>query len=235
MPRKQKRKRDPDRSHGRGPVVALVPRHLAHSPPTMQGAGWTCTRLTPHAAERLCSLLSSTRPTGPAWHPHNAPGQQGNDLPLLQRALLGSSAWAKWQPAVRETLSELHELLCPECGRAISSHQFVSCDLNRVRPKAALWPHVDKLIGDCRVVLLVMLQPAAIGGHFRVARREGVAWRDVDGASALARRERDTVVVPLRECGDVCVISGMRMVHEVTKVSGPSDRFTMAFDLRCCV
>ena len=76
-------------------------------------------------------------------------------------------------------------------------------------------------------------------GHFRVARREGVdegvAWRDVDGASALARRERDTVIVPLRECGDVCVISGERMVHEVTKGSGPSDRFTMALTLRCCV
>ena len=64
---------------------------------------------------------------------------------------------------------------------------------------------------------------------------EGVAWRDVDGASALARRERDTVIVPLRECGDVCVISGERMVHEVTKVSGPSDRFTMVLTLRCCV
>ena len=236
MGRKRKRQRDPDRSHGRRPAVAPTPRHRAHGSVATQGQGWFCWRLEASVAQELQRLLNSTRLTGPAFQAHSEPGQQGNDLAMVQRPLHGSGLWRTWKGPLRAAIASMHGLMCPCCRSSLAAdHELVAADLNVIRPGAALWPHIDASdVGGPTVLLL--LQPAAAGGVLHVACKPGeggVRWRAVGEGRTLARRAQDTVAVPLCECGDVCALEGEARVHEVTKVHGESARVSIALSLRC--
>lgn len=239
MGRKPKRQRDPARSHGRAQAVVQVTREPCHGSVETQGSGWISAKLSVTVLQELLKCLEETRLTGPAFTPFSKSGEQATHLPGRQRALHGSTLWRKWQPGVEAALADLSGLTCPQCHACLGSHELVAADLNVMRPGAALWPHTDvyETLGKGRfVVVLLLLQPAATGGQFRVALEAGhaeVAWRAVDGASTLARRDRDTVLVPLFAPGDGCVVDGGQMVHEVGRVWGTTPRVSVPITLRC--
>ena len=241
MGRKPKRVRDPNRSHGRASAaVPAVQRELAHGSVVLQGHGWRCGKLSAPALEELRRCLSCTKLSGSAYHDFSGYGEQGNDKPLKQRRLLGSPLWrACWKGAAQATLRDMNEIMCPKCGESVTAHEIVSCDMNVMWPGAAVWPHMDVFdnVGHGPFVgVTVLLQPAAKGGLFRVARElgeGGVAWREVGKSKRLARVARDTVLVPLFVSGDVIVFSGDVLAHEVQKVSGETPRVSMVMALRC--
>ena len=137
-------------------------------------------------------------------------------------------------------VSSMHDVMCPRCGRFVSEHDVVDADLNVMKPNAALWPHMDEHLGVRKgrvVTALVLLQPATAGGQLRVSRaagEDGVAWRSMSSdAITLARRSRDTMLVPLFSHGDACVMHGERFVHEVTRIRGDLTRVTLVLTLKC--
>ena len=127
------------------------------------------------------------------------------------------------------------QLLKLELGRLLRMRSFsLACVVARVMPQAAIWPHQDVVIGGGGPSLLVLLQPAQQGGHFRIAKEADVSWREADaGGLTLAQRVRDTVYVPLQECGDVCCFDGCTYVHEVSRVYGSEPRLTVSVTLAC--
>ena len=242
MGRKPKRVRDPNRSHGRASVVVPpVRRQPAHGSVALEGHGWRCGHLSAPVLEELCGCLRHTKLDGKAFAAFTSYGQQGNDDPLRQRELMGTPLWsALWKGPVLAALRDMSDIMCPQCGESVNAHEIKACDLNVLKPGAACWPHLDLFdnvgIGSF-VAMNVLLQPAAGGGLFRVAREAGeggVAWRLVgDDGHSFARAQRDSVLVPLFESGDVCVFSGGEMAHGVGKVYGESRRVTLLVTLKC--
>ena len=237
MGRKPKRVRDQDRSHAKGKSVAPAPRSLHHSGGAMvaSGAGSSLGKLSEALRSALLRALAATPLQGPRWREHSVAGQQGNELPMLQLDLSGIRVhrdhwWLLLQQVVAYVAMD-----CPCCGAPVASHEIVTADLNQVRPQAAIWPHQDVvIIGGGRPSLLVLLQPAQQGGHFRIAKEAGVSWREADaGGLTLARRARDTAYVPLQECGEVCCFDGCAYVHEVSRVYGSEPRLTVSVTLAC--
>ena len=107
----------------------------------------------------------------------------------------------------------------------------MAIDSNQLRPHAAIWPHIDVAAGPS---LLVVLQPAEQGGSFRIATEKDVNWRDAAaGGLAFARRARDTVCLPMNDCGDVCFFDGCSYAHEVRPVYGRKPRVSVAMTLAC--
>jgi hypothetical protein len=236
MGRKPKRVRDPDRSHAKSKSVAPAPRSLHHSGGAMvaSGAGSSLGKLSEALRSELLRALAATPLQGPRWREHSVAGQQGNELPMLQLDLSGirvhrDNWWLLLQQVVAHVAMD-----CPCCGASVASHEIVTADLNQVRPQAAIWPHQDVVIGGGAPSLLVLLQPAQQGGHFRIAKEADVSWREADaGGLTLAQRVRDTVYVPLQECGDVCCFDGCTYVHEVSRVYGSEPRLTVSVTLAC--
>ena len=230
MPRKPKRVRDPDRSHAKGKAVAPVPRLLPRSGAgtVMSGPGWSMGKVSDDTRRSLLRALAATSLKGPAWHEHSKPGEQGNDLPMLQRWL---SRQANWKPLVEEVIAGA-TVACPCCGDDVSNHVITAADLNMVRPQAAVWPHHDQTRHGCG--LLVLLKAAQMGGHFRIASEPDAAWREARaGGLTWTRRARDAVYVPLAECGDVCCFDGRTHSHEVSRVHGSEPRITLSITLGC--
>ena len=236
MGRKPKRVRDPDRSHAKGKSVAPAPRSLHHSGGAMvaSGAGSSLGKLSEALRSELLRALAATPLQGPRWHEHSVAGQQGNELPMLQLDLSGIRVHRdNWWFLLQRVVAHV-AMGCPCCGPSVASHKIVTADLNQVRPQAAIWPHQDVVIGGGGPSLLVLLQPAQQGGHFRIAKKANVSWREADaGGLTLARRVRDTVYVPLQECGEVCCFDGCAYVHEVSRVYGSEPRLTVSVTLAC--
>jgi hypothetical protein len=240
MGRKPKRVRDPDRSHAKSKSVALAPRSLHHSGGAMvaRGAGWGQGKLSEALRAALLRALAATPLQGPKWREHSVAGQQGNELPMMQLDLSGSREHREnWGLLLQQVVAHV-AMDCPCCGASVASHEIVTADLNQVRPQAAIWPHQDaadkRFGGGGRPSLLVLLQPAQQGGHFRIAEEADVSWREADaGGLTLARRARDTVYVPLQECGEVCCFDGCTYVHEVSRVYGSEPRLTVSVTLAC--
>ena len=238
MPRRAKRERDPERSHGRkDPDTALL-RPLAHSVRVQSGCGWRSERLCASSLEPLLHKLEAMPLSGARYREHSAPGEQGADAPMMQRYLKGSPEWSQWRTVVENSVSTMSTLLCPACGESAAAHTIVAADLNVMVPGAALWPHTD--VSPVCVhypTCIVLLRVAQSGGLLRAAREaggDGVLWREVgDRAQALARRARDSVCIPLLQCGDVCMLDGANVVHEVTKVTGPTTRVTLVMTMGC--
>ena len=59
-------------------------------------------------------------------------------------------------------------------------------------------------------------------------------WRDAAaGGLTFARRARDTVCLPMNDCGDVCFFDGCSYAHEVRPVYGRKPRVSVAMTLAC--
>ena len=239
MGRKPKRVRDPNRSHANGKRVASTPRvaftsHSLRRATVAADAGWMQGKLTDALGSTLLRALAATSLSGPQWKPHSNAGEQGNDLPMLQLDLSGiREQRANWWLLLQEVVAQ-SGMACPCCGAAVASHDMVTADLNQVRPQAAIWPHRDVVLGGGGPVLLVLLQPAQQGGNFMIAKKPDVSWRVAGaGGMTLARRARDTVYVPLQECGEVCCFDGCTYAHEVSRVYGSEPRLTVSITLAC--
>ena len=238
MPRKPKRQRDPARSHGRCLAVASPPRLLTHVRRAVSGCGWESAKLSPAVLRGLMDRFAMTPLRGAAYHAHNQPGEQANDLPMVQRRLRGSSVWGSWRAVIEESIRDLEGMPCPRCGRGVTRHSMLGADLNVYPPGFSIWPHMDAEIpGGGHMAVLILLQAATAGGLFGVAGKKGelgVAWREAGtGPGTVARRRRDMLPVPLLEAGDVCILDSIEYIHEVTKVRGSVARVSIGMDLRC--
>ena len=242
MPRKPKRQRDPERSHGRSLAVASPPRPLLHSERPQSGPGWVHLRLSTAAHSGLLDQLAVTALTGRAYHAHSEQGEQASDGPMKQRWLMGSAAWKTWKGVVEVALGCLSGIACPRCGGDMSGHTLFGADLNVISPGSALWPHIDLedtvgSEGQGHVVCLVLLQASTAGGLLSLAKKPGecgMKWREAGtGPGAVARRRRDMMTVPLLESGDTCVVDGCSYLHEVTRVRGTMVRVTLSLQLSC--
>lgn len=183
------------------------------------GAASSVSKLSEALRSALLQALAATPLQGSGWHEHSVAGEQGDELPMLQLDLSGTRMRRdNWSLLLQQVVAHV-AMDCPCCGAPVASHEIVDATLNQVRPQAAIWPHQDVVIGRGCASLLVLLQPAHQGGHFRIATEADVA--------------HDTVYVPLRECGDVCCFDGCSYAHEVSQVHGSEPRLTVSITLAC--
>ena len=242
-PREKLRERDQNRSHARcSTPQAPVVRELQHRARQSSANGWLRGELPNDVSVDSQGILlglvdSRPRESRRDWVPHNRPGKQGGDQPLLQLKQDVRKLDPRARTAVDGIVTAVGAAACPRCSRNVQAHRVRSVDVNAIAPGAALWPHVDARIASGTCALLVLLRAPAQGGDLRIAKQageEGVAWRSCGGGQHHVKyRMRDTESTALYREGEYVVMDGESYVHEVTRVTGNVERVSLAVTLLC--
>ena len=244
MPRKPKRVRDPNRSHGRQlqsqPVAPHVITRTALEP--NRGPGWQRVEIPLEQVKQLQLLHALTVIDTPKaeWilHYKDQTDKSMQQLDILP-GMLGHEHRklnvTRWSEGLKTLLSSMdHSCVCWKCQAPVALHAIKSADLNSIPTGSSLWPHVDL---QKTQAMIILVNAAGAGGEMRVATLpgvDGVEWRNetTSGKSPLARRYTDTVSAQLTYTGDAILLDGGKFVHEVTRVMR-GVRDTVALSLQC--
>lgn len=242
MPRKLRRRRDPERSHGRRdkqwqqPLPQITTR-TAHVHDT-GGAGWQRTSVSSSQLVQLQQLHHDTVYQNPkeqwACHSSDQTDNSMQQLDVVPGQKQQKQRATRWREQAKTLLSSIEHTRCWKCHAFVAQHGIRTVDLNCIPVDASLWPHVDR---QTAMVMIILVHAASAGGDMRVAKSpgvNGVTWRNDESVSMspLAHRYRDTESVELKHAGDAVLLDGGKYVHEVTRVTR-GHRDTVALGLKC--